>query len=73
MAWFDWAAHLAGAPGRWQYLAELAARLALRNAIDALGQETEDKAAGADPRFAHPAWRQRPSSTWRAANLAQEE
>ena len=76
MAWFDWASHLARAPGRRQYLAELSLKLALRAALAATpgrAAETDDLApAAGDHRFDHPAWRAWPYTAWRAGILAQE-
>jgi polyhydroxyalkanoate synthase len=74
-AWFDWAAHLAGAPGRMTELwlealtanARLARFAADRDATDLPFPPAED-----DRRFADPAWLKQPYLMWQQAFLAQE-
>ena len=72
MAWSDWAAHLARAPGRQYELAQLARRLALRALLASVSEEAGLEPDPGDRRFDHPAWSRWPYSVWRAATLAQE-
>lgn len=77
-AWFDWASHLARAPGRqaelWLRAASAAARLA-RFASHAASERAERPymPSAADHRFDDPAWNSLPYVLWQQAFLAQEE
>ena len=77
-AWFDWASHLARAPGRqlelWLEAAATSARLT-RFAMRAGLGDTADvpfRARGHDRRFDDPAWGKLPYLLWQQAFLAQE-
>ncbi|GIL02793.1 MAG: poly-beta-hydroxybutyrate polymerase [Alphaproteobacteria bacterium] len=76
-AWFDWTAHLAGAPGRmtelWLEAVTAQARLA-RFAAQHPGDGAAPPFAPAegDRRFADPAWAKMPYLMWQQAFLAQE-
>jgi polyhydroxyalkanoate synthase len=72
MAWSDWAAHLAGAPGRQAHLAQRARQLALRALLASVSPEGDLAPEPGDRRFAHPAWSRWPYAMWRASILAQE-
>jgi len=78
-AWFDWASHLARAPGRQLelYLQAVTegARLA-RFALDAVGKDRVDlpfPPQERDRRFEDPAWQTFPYVLWQQAFRAQEE
>ena len=76
-AWFDWASHLANAPGRMLELgleaANIGARFA-RFATHSLSEEAEPpfKPQLADRRFNDEAWKRPPFVLWQQAFLAQE-
>jgi polyhydroxyalkanoate synthase len=76
-AWFDWASHLANAPGRLLELGNMAAnanaRLA-RFATQSLSETVEPpfRPQPSDRRFADEAWRQVPFLLWQQAFLAAE-
>src|SRR5512146_2605528 len=76
-AWFDWASHLANAPGRLLELASLAAntnaRLA-RFAVESRSETVEPpfRPEPSDRRFSDEAWRQPPYLLWQQAFLAAE-
>ncbi len=77
-AWFDWASHLARAPGRqlelWTHGYRAATRLAAFAWRAGTGTASPPFAPIAgDHRFADPAWRTLPYVLWQQAFLAQEE
>ncbi len=79
-AWFEWASHLARAPGRQMELSLLALKAAARLARFALNSATKGAAdekpftpAPADRRFEDKAWDSFPFVFWQQAFLAQEE
>jgi len=79
-AWFDWATHLARAPGRQIELAIAAAMLAARLTRFAFERRSPDGASALpfvprarDRRFADPAWRNPPFVFWQQSFLALEE
>jgi polyhydroxyalkanoate synthase len=76
-AWFDWASHLVGAPGRLLELGIEAASLGATFARFASGSLSETakppfSPQAGDRRFDDPAWRQLPYVLWQQAFLAQE-
>jgi poly[(R)-3-hydroxyalkanoate] polymerase subunit PhaC len=78
VAWFDWAAHLARAPGRqlelWLRATRAAvqlARFASRSAVDTA--DPPYLPAAEDRRFDDPAWNSLPYVLWQQGFLAQEE
>ncbi len=78
-AWFEWASHLARAPGRqlelWLQAVTAGTRLA-RFALDAAVKQQPDlpfPPQERDHRFNDPAWRTFPYVLWQQAFLAQEE
>jgi polyhydroxyalkanoate synthase subunit PhaC len=76
-AWFDWASHLANAPGRllelWGLAANTNTRLS-RFAAQSLSETVEPpfRPQPSDRRFADEAWRQAPYLLWQQAFLAAE-
>ena len=76
-AWFDWASHLANAPGRllelWGLAANTNARLA-RFAAQSLSETVEPpfRPEPSDRRFANETWHQVPYLLWQQAFLAAE-
>ncbi len=79
-AWFDWATHLARAPGRQIELTIAAAMLAARLTRFAFERRGPDDASALpfvprarDQRFADPAWRNPPFVFWQQGFLAIEE
>ncbi len=78
-AWYDWAAHLAGAPGRQMELALEAQVLATRVVRFAFGLATGEAVKppfaprAQDHRFTDPGWARTPYLFWQQAFLAQEE
>ena len=79
-AWFEWASHLARAPGRQMELSLLAlkaaarlARFALNSASKGAADEKPFTPAPADRRFEDQAWDSFPFVFWQQAFLAQEE
>ena len=77
-AWFDWALHLARAPGRQAELGIAAAQIAAlysRFVVQALAgaaPEPPFHAQRHDRRFQHEAWSKAPLVFWQQAHLAQE-
>ena len=79
-AWFEWASHLARAPGRQMELSLLAlkaaarlARFALNSASKGAADEKPFTPAPRDRRFEDEAWDSFPFVFWQQAFLAQEE
>ncbi len=76
-AWFDWASHLAEAPGRLTELWLEGAKAGAKLARFALGGAAREEPVPFPPqlgdhRFADPAWAQLPYVLWEQAFLAQE-
>ena len=77
-AWFDWASHLARAPGRQAELGIAAARIAtlytrfITQAFTGAKPSLPFHAQPHDRRFQHEAWRKAPLMFWQQAHLAQE-
>lgn len=77
-AWFDWASHLARAPGRQAELGIAAARIAtlytrfITQALTGANPPLPFHAQPHDRRFQHEAWRKAPLMFWQQAHLAQE-
>jgi poly[(R)-3-hydroxyalkanoate] polymerase subunit PhaC len=76
-AWFDWASHLAEAPGRLTELWLEGAKAGAKLARFALGGAAREEPAPFPPqlgdhRFADPAWAQLPYVLWEQVFLAQE-
>ncbi len=79
-AWFEWASHLARAPGRQLELALLAlnasarlVRFVLNSTIKGTADEKPFAPAKTDRRFADKAWEDLPYAFWQQAFLAQED
>jgi polyhydroxyalkanoate synthase subunit PhaC len=79
-AWFEWASHLARAPGRQLELALLAlnasarlVRFVLNSTIKGTANEKPFAPAKTDRRFADKAWEDLPYAFWQQAFLAQED
>ena len=73
LAWTDWAAHLACAPGKQAELASLALRQAAqlgRHLLPATATSTPDAPATRDRRHADEGWRQWPYNLWSEGFLA---
>ena len=77
-AWFDWASHLARAPGRQAELGIAAAQIAtlytrfITQALTGANPLLPFHAEPHDRRFQHEAWRKAPLMFWQQAHLARE-
>ncbi|MGB8622136.1 MAG: alpha/beta fold hydrolase [Paracoccaceae bacterium] len=75
-AWADWAAHLAGAPGRQLELAQRAQENAFKLARHATGGNQGDAPFAPHPtdhRFDHPGWDKPPFNLWKQSFLATQD